>query len=831
MLAEVGALLVGLALLTTLYAALATLWSIRRADERWAASGRNALLATLALLVGATALLLIAFLTNQFQIRYVAAHSARALPLILKISALWGGQEGSLLVWCVLQAACAALVANRPSARTLAPWASVFLAITTAFFTGVTLALSNPFTQAAAAPLDGLGLNPLLRHAGMVFHPPALYVGYVGLSVPWALALAALATGRVEDWPSASRRWSLVSWLFLGIGLLLGARWAYDVLGWGGYWGWDPVENAGLMPWLAATALLHSTAMQDRRDGFRTWNMLLAVLAYALVLFGTFTTRSGLIESVHAFSQSALGAYFAGFIGLTLLSSAALIVWRARRDPTSLADPHPWEKLLSREGAFFLTLVLLLAITASVLIGTVLPTLTQALALGRFEAGADWFDRVTGPQWAALVLLMGVCPVVGGAAASLRRMRGRAAMAVGGAVVVAALAALAGFTQPASLAAFAIIGLATASTLAEVAHDTAARRRAADEGAWQALWTIAQRNRRRYGGYLVHIGVILVALGVVGTRAYAIEDEFVMTVGAPVSFGQYTLVTEQLGRELGDDRLVTRASVRVYQDQRSLGILEPQVEQHADYNQSVATPAIRHRLGEDLYLVLAGWTTDSVTIKAYINPLASFLWLGGLVLLAGGAFAAWPSAQPAWAHAPASRRRKLSTTLAAGGLALGLLAAIVMLWGGALGASPRSSQRLQPGEPAADFHLELLDGSQLALADLRGQVTVINFWATWCASCEDELPELQEVWTEYQARGFTLIGIAFEEERARVERVAEQFGLTYPLGLDGDDQIAAAYGVTGVPETYIIDTQGRVAAVHVGPITAEQLRAELEPLW
>ncbi|HIQ00591.1 MAG TPA: heme lyase CcmF/NrfE family subunit, partial [Anaerolineales bacterium] len=414
MLAEVGAFSIALALAAALYGTFAILWSIRHADPRWAESGRNGVYATTGLLGLALLLLLAAFLADRFQIRYVAQHSSRDLPLYLKVSAVWAGQEGSLLLWAFLQTLFSGLVVRDGGrgdrkGRPYVPWAMVFLSLITAFFVAVTLFLSNPFVRLDAAPADGQGLNPLLRHPGMIFHPPALYLGYVGLAVPFAFALAALVTWQVDDWPAVARRWTLASWLFLGLGLLLGARWAYDVLGWGGYWGWDPVENAGLMPWLTATALLHSTVMQEERRGFRVWSLLLAVLSFALVLFGTFTTRSGMIQSVHAFVRSPLGPYFLAFIGLTLVGSSALLYSRR----SVLTDSRPSDGLLSREGLFLLTLTLFLTLTGSVLVGSLLPTITEAIAGQRFEAGPAWFDRVTGPQFAALVLVLGFCPLLG----------------------------------------------------------------------------------------------------------------------------------------------------------------------------------------------------------------------------------------------------------------------------------------------------------------------------------------------------------------------------------------------------------------------------------
>jgi cytochrome c-type biogenesis protein CcmF len=833
MVAEIGTVLVALALATAVYSAIATWVSIRRADGRWATSGRNAVYATAGLLALAVIVLLGLFLSNQFAVRYVALHSARALPTYLKVSALWAGQEGSLLLWCFLQALFAGALVARPAehARPLLPWATVFLSLITAFFVGATLFLSNPFIPSPSVPADGQGMNPLLRHPGMVFHPPALYLGYVGLAVPLALALAALITRQIEDWPAVSRRWTLLSWLFLGIGLLLGARWAYDVLGWGGYWGWDPVENAGLMPWLTATALLHGTAMQDQRRGFRAWNTALAVLSFVLVLFGTFTTRSGLIQSVHAFSRSSLGPFFLGFIGLTLAGSVALIIVRALERPSILASDQTWDSLLSREGSFFLTIVLLLAITFSVFMGSVLPTITQALGSGRFEAGAEWFDRVVGPQLGALVLLMGVCPLLGTAAASLKRLKARGLPAVLGAALVTVLAAIAGFTQPVTLIAFAVTGLAGAATLSEYARDAASRSRRNEENPLQALLVLFGRNRRKYGGYLVHTGVILMAVGVIGTRSYAIEQDLVISQGEETVVGSYTLRYDALRQTPSADHLTTEASVLVSKGDRVVTTIRPQAEQYSSHDQTVTVPAIRSALREDLYLILAGWNADgtTITLKAFINPLASFLWLGGLVFLMGGAVAAWPVSAVTRAPGREARRRRALTQTGIAMLALILVAAGFAMWGGDIGSELRPA-RLQPGALAAEFDLRLWDGSSLSLANLRGQVVVINFWASWCPPCRDELPDLQTVWQEYQDRGVTLIGVSFQDDNVAARQMAAEFGLTYPMGFDVDDRMSTSYGITGVPETFVIDAEGRVAYVHVGPVTAEQLRSELDAL-
>ena len=829
MLSLVGSVLVGVAWVAALYAACATCWAIRQADRRWATSGRNGARAAAALLGLALLVLAVAFLTDRFEIRYVARHSSRALPLYLKVSAVWAGQDGSLLLWSFLQALFAAWIVGRPSerARPLVPWAFVILCLITAFFVGVTLLLSNPFARMAPVPPDGQGLNPLLRHAGMIFHPPALYVGYVGLAIPFAFALAALITQRPDDWLPAAHRWALMAWLFLGLGIMLGARWAYDVLGWGGYWGWDPVENAGLMPWLTATALLHGMVMQEQHGGFRWWNQLLAISSFTLVLFGTFTTRSGLIQSVHAFARSNLGLYFLAFILLTLVG--ALVLLYSRR--SVLSTSHALRGLLSRGGMFLLALVLLVTLAGSVLVGSLLPTLTPILAGKRFEATPAWFDRVTGPQFAALVFVMGICPLLGRVSGGGGRVLRRGWPALLGAVAVPVIAALAGFTRPISMVGFALVGLAGGTALGEIIRDATNRSRRDGERFLLALSRLLNLNLRRYGGYLVHVGVVLMALGIIGTRLYPCETEILLSAGSPVAVGDYTFLVEDLQQSPVGDRVTTSATVSVYRRGAYLTTLEPRMDRYTGIDQDVFVPALHAALREDLYLVLFRVSADGLaSLKVIVNPLVNFLWLGGLVLLAGGVVALWPGTRVA--HLPAFEIRRRATRTAVG-LAAGLLvlvAAAVAMWGPGGGAADSRRGRPLPGQPAPDFAIDLLDGSALTLSSLRGQVVVVNFWTSWCPSCEEELPVLEAAWAEYQARGVTFVGVAVQEEESEVRAVLSQFSLSYPVGMDPPGRIAAAYGITGVPETFVVDPVGQVAYVHVGPVGAAELFQELDRL-
>jgi cytochrome c-type biogenesis protein CcmF len=778
----------------------------------------------------ALVVLCIAFLDDQFQIAYVAQHSNLALPEYYKIAALWAGQEGSLLLWSFMQALFTALAIARPSekARQLVPWATVIMNLVTAFFIAVTLFPSNPFRIQDPVPFDGMGMNPLLRHPGMVFHPPALYLGYVGLAVPFAFAIAALIVRRVDDWPVVARRWTVAAWLFLGLGLLLGARWAYDVLGWGGYWAWDPVENAGLLPWFTATALLHSSVMQDQYKSFRWWNLLMAVFSFVLVLFGTFTTRSGVIQSVHAFPESGMGPYFLWAIIITLGTSLALALWRNK----DLVSSQPVEGILSREGLFLITLMIFTTLTISVFVGSVLPTITEILSGQRYEAGPEWFDRVTGPQFALLVFVLGLCPILGRSAGVISRLKKRGWPILIGMVLLPLAGWLMGLRDWASVLGFALLGLAGSTALAEFVRDAAARNRSTGEGFLLALGRLFGRNRRRYGGYLVHMGIILMALGIIGTRLHAIETEEVFTYGGQAQVGEYTLVYEDIERELADENMRTMATFSVYRDGAYLITLKPWVDDYYYFDQTVATPALWTGLREDLYLVLAGWSGDgaSATLKIYVNPLASFLWLGGLVFLAGGTVAVWPTLREEQLTPLQFQRRRVLTTVGALVGVLALVAAGWAMWGPNPSAEVLPAARPLVGQEPPDFSLDLLDGSTVSLSDLDGQVVLVNFWATWCPPCQEELPALQEVWQEYESDGVAFVGVAYQDEEPAVRRMAGDFGLTFDIGLDQEERIGTSFGVTGVPETFVIDASGAVSQIYIGPVTAAELRAELDSL-
>jgi cytochrome c-type biogenesis protein CcmF len=635
MLSLIGTCFIGLGLGSAIFAAVAFGLSLNRKNDLWIKRANISLYISVALHLTALILLLGAFITNQFQLNYVAKHSSIAMPFLLKLTAIWAGQEGSLLLWSFLQILYVLLVARNAVAKNkvFINWSALILSLIAVFFSTATLFFSNPFSPSLSIPVDGLGMNPLLRHIGMIFHPPTLYIGYVGLAVPFAYALSSLIVGNIDEWLKYVRPWLLISWIFLGLGIFLGMRWAYDVLGWGGYWGWDPVENAGLMPWLMATALLHGTDRQERGKGFRLWNLVLAGLSFCLVLFGAFTTRSGMIDSVHAFTFSVLGPYFLAMIGLSLITTIFLIV-KHRKEFGIISYP---DKLISQDGITFFTLLLLMSITFSILIGSLLATITN----GKYVASVSWFNRVVGPQLVGLVFLMGVCPLTGRILFSKNSSKWRIIPPLVGTILVPLFGYLAGFQQWISLVAFAFTGLAFGSTLGLIGFNTSARIRT--KGCSLGLKSLSLVGQHSYAGHLVHLGILLMAIGVIGTQMYATEQNVSLAPGESITFENYTLTYSSLFQEEVQDHLDIWAPIFVYRNLSYVTTLQPQIVYYPIYDQLMSEPAIHASLGEDLYLVLFGWN-DFGTIDMNVSrqPLSSFLWAGGLLMIIGGTFAWWP---------------------------------------------------------------------------------------------------------------------------------------------------------------------------------------------
>jgi len=603
----------------------------------------------------------------DFSLAYVRDVSSQAMSPFLRLTALWGGQEGSVLFWAWILAGFVMIVLLRKweRDRALMPYVIAVSMLTTAFFVGVVVFITNPFNRMWLAPgaheltkailqpagmmpyipEDGQGLNPLLRHFGMIGHPPTTYIGFTGFVIPYAFAMAALITGKsIEDgWIRTTRRWTLVAWIFLSIGLVLGGRWAYDVLGWGGFWAWDPVENAMFMPWLTGTAFLHSVMMTEKRGMLKKWNMVLIILTYSLTLFGTFITRTGVISSVHAFAKSALGPAFFVFIGLTFLGSLSLLY--SRWD--TLKSEHQLESFISREAIFVLQNMLFLAITFAVFWGTVFPLISELVTGEKITVGPPYFQKVTAPLFFTVLLLMGIAP--------LFAWRRQAAQKLGRALLWPFTASL-GVTaawgyvhrmHPASIIGLWLVSFVFSTIMVEFWKGIRARMKARRETFWVASGKLFNRNRRRYGGYVIHLGVVLMAIGIIGDAFFKQETQGTLSVGETMSIAGYTLRYEGLrGYPDSDGREVVEAHLKLFKDDQFITDLRPRRDFFVVQQQPVTVPGVLSTPAEDVYTLLIGWEGarhDLATFKIYINPLINWVWAGGLVLILGTLIAAWPT--------------------------------------------------------------------------------------------------------------------------------------------------------------------------------------------
>ncbi len=674
-----------LALVLALYAAVAAWVGARRRVPELVMSARNAALSVAGLLTLAVAVLEYLLISGDFRTQYVAQVTNRAMPLFFKMTALWGSQAGSLLFWSWLMSLFGAAVLLRKwgTMRALMPYVIVVIQVTLVFFISLTsevwallaaplealglggasqllaeMVAVNPFHQLGFTPADGNGLNPLLRHWGMVVHPPVLYLGFVGFVVPYAFAIAALVTRQTGDrWIRTTRRWSLVAWLFLSMGLLLGAGWAYEVLGWGGYWAWDPAENAALIPWLTGTAFLHSVMIQEKRGMFKVWNMVLMIMSYSLVIYGTFLIRSGVISSVHAFAQSGIGPLFLIFVAGMLIGSVLLLFIRL----DDLKSDNELDSLLSRESFFLLNNLLFLLIAFVTFLGTHFALLSEVLFKQKAIVGPDFYNQVNGPLLGALVLLVGVCPLIPWRQTSRQKL---ARLLVWPAVVglavtiglfvmgVRAFAIFPG-TQthalPVSLF-YGIIAFTATVTLLEFGRGVHTLQRSMGKGYPFAFWTLMGRNRRQYGGYLIHLGVMMMALGVIGTHFFQVETQRNLAIGESFTIvspftGEYTLTYDGLeALPAPEDVNRTGATLTVSQDGQPIGVLHPTQDYFIAQQQPMTVPAVRRSLIEDLYATLHGWEEGgaTATFKVYVEPLVNWLWLGGVVFVLGTLVAAWP---------------------------------------------------------------------------------------------------------------------------------------------------------------------------------------------
>ena len=687
-----------LSFLVAVYGAVAAVYGEVKKKSHWVESARNSMLLTFPLLTIAISMLIVLLLNNNFEVAYVSSVTSTSMPAYLKVTALWGGQPGSLLFWSWLMSIFASVMTLRDWSRDreFLPWVILVALVTLGVFLLLVIFFENPFARLWAmpgglvedhilrpagavlfTPANGGGLNPLLRHPGMIIHPPMQYLGFVSFLVPYAYAIAALVTGRTDArWITISRKWTLWAWLFLSLGLVLGMRWAYDVLGWGGYWGWDPSENAALLPWLAATPFLHSVMIQEKRGMFKRWNMILVILTYNLMIFGTFMIRSGLLSSVHAFAQSAIGPILFALIAANIVVSVSLLSkrWKSLDTQTRMVS---W---LSREGFFLLNNLVFVAILVIVLLGVLFPLITEAgggigdmfpsldhIFTGqKVTVGPDWYERATGPLWAALIFLMGVCPLSAWRVSTAKSLGRNIWKPTILSFVIPIWLIITGMESVWAIFAFWMVALVISVTLYEFYKGALARSRKPNGKNFVVeLGNLIVRNRRRYGGYMIHFGIVLMALGVIGIEMFQTETQATVSVGEEITLGDYSVRYDNLAVfDTDDNRNVARAVVSVFKDNEFLEELYPRRDYYYESRQPVTIPGVRSSMEDDLYVLLVDWeeiSVTSATFKLYHNPLVSWLWTGAIVLIIGTAVAAWPEKETELAAASLRTVRKLSS--------------------------------------------------------------------------------------------------------------------------------------------------------------------------
>jgi cytochrome c-type biogenesis protein CcmF len=633
--------------LLLVYASLAGAFAAWHRRRRLAESAQNALVAALASTTVAVVILLTALARHDFSYTYVAQHTSRELPLGYSLTAFWGGQEGSLLLWLFVLCAysVAAVFTARRAGREVIAWVVPVLGLVASFFAMLLVFVASPFAT-QAAPADGAGLNPSLQNPYMAVHPPLLYLGYVGLTVPFAFAMGALLARRTDErWIVATRRWTLAAWAFLGVGQLLGAHWAYVEIGWGGYYAWDPVENAALMPWLAATAYLHSVMIQEKRGMLKVWNVLLVVLAFCLSIFGTFLTRSGIIQSIHSFTQSSIGPWFLGFICFITAASLALVFARLPllRAKTRL------ESLVSREATFLYNNLLLVALALTILWGVIYPLVSEAVTGQAATVSKPYYNFFLHSFGLPLLLLMGIGPLVAWRRASLRAL-GRTFLWPAAAALVAGIALLAAGAGSSRIGviAYTFSVFVLASIVLEFARGTTARKALGGVGWGGAFTSLVARNRRRYGGYIVHAAVVLLAIGVAGSSAYQTVREQRLHPGDSMTVAGNRLVFRGFETRVEGNHRAIRANVDVYRGGEYLGRYRPGKNQYFAEDQVSNEVSIRHDLltGGDLFLIADQVNADgSIDLKGLQKPLVNLIWLAGLVFVGGALIALWPDAR------------------------------------------------------------------------------------------------------------------------------------------------------------------------------------------
>ena len=636
------------------YALAASIAGGRRRSRALIESGVGAFYMTAALMAVASGIIIHAFVTDNYAIKYVQRYSDVAQPLAYKITSYWGGLDGSIMFWVLLLSVFGtiAVASNRERHRELIPWVVAIMAATEMFFIFIMVVHNNPFdTFVASAPAEGKGLNPLLQNFYMAIHPPSLYTGFVAMTIPYAFGMAALITGHLDDaWLRAVRRWTMIGWLFLTFGLTLGMLWAYEELGWGGFWGWDPVENAGLLPWFTATAFLHSVMVQERRGMLRVWNVTLVITTFFLTIFGTFMTRSGVVQSVHAFGEDRwLAGLFSGFMILLLTFSFAYVIYRL----PLLKSRHELDSWFSREAAFLANNWILLFSAFFILFATMLPTLSEAVRGQRLTVGPPFFNQWMRPIGLVLLVLTGIAPLLAWKKSTLSNLVQQFTWPVAALIVTGAAVFALGIRVWSSGICFALCAFVGATILQEFIRGASVRKGASGSDYFTALVGLVARQQRRYGGYIVHLGIVLMFLGFAG-QGYKQEKDMQLNPGEQNTVAGFTVRHDSIAVTSDDQKQMITGHVTVFRNGKQLAQMAPARWFFAKHESQPTTEvAIRRAPGEDIYIVLAAYDigTQNATYAVTVNPLVDWIWLGFGILAIGTGIALLPERAFAFAGA------------------------------------------------------------------------------------------------------------------------------------------------------------------------------------
>ncbi|HEX6558766.1 MAG TPA: heme lyase CcmF/NrfE family subunit [Longimicrobiales bacterium] len=635
------------ALLLSVYGVSAAIAGARKRSDSLVRSAELAAYANAVLLAIANTAMIYALVTHDFSISYVAQVGSRSTPIFFTVISLWSALEGSILFWGLILSAytAAAVYFTRRRLGTLSIYAMAVMLGVSFFFYLLLVGPANPFHLMSPVPTDGPGPNPLLQnHPLMAIHPPFLYLGYVGMTVPFAFAIGALISGKLDDvWIRTTRRWTVASWMFLTLAIVAGMWWSYEVLGWGGYWAWDPVENASFMPWLTATAFLHSVMVQERRGMLRVWNLSLIIATFVLTILGTFLTRSGILSSVHAFSEGPIGLFFLAFIAVVLLFSMVLLAGRGGE----LKSQGRLDSAASRETVFMINNLVLAAFCFTVLLGTLFPLVAEAARGVKVSVGAPFFNKMTVPLAVMLLFLVGVGPALPWRSTTREQLK-RELTVPGIAFLIAAMVALVlGAKSPFTVLAFGFAAFGMISNVLQFDRGAVARRRNLGENGPQSLYRLLRATPRRYGGYIAHMGVLLLVFGVAASSSFKTEREATLTPGQTMEIGKYTLRFNQLWGKEEPHRVIIGADLQILKGGRDQGIIDPRMNYYATRDEPVPTPRVRSRATHDLYANLMAFERDgsSATVHVWIQPFVMWIWTGGLIMALGAIIALLPAAR------------------------------------------------------------------------------------------------------------------------------------------------------------------------------------------